>query len=925
MGKKFTTLIPSAFLLASTHFAASAGAVEEALAAWWDFGEGAGTVLHDQSGNGNNGTIHGAIWVERGKGYALKFDGKDDYVDCGAGPSLDLTEALSVELWFRPAALPPGIEPGLAGKGIGPYGLTYYGGACWWYLRPALSDMRAHAPPDIWHHVVGTFDGSTARLYVDGKTRAAATCAPGTKLNKAKNFYIGGGFGWTPLADVAGVCSFKGMIDEVRVYRRALSTEEVRRRYAQMGPAFGFDLTVKPLVSHFAGKVFALLEFRGAEFMTERVIAAVEMARKEDPKAMQTERVEFAPRSTTAEAVIDAAGLKPGEYELRATVTDASGKRIAGATPFTWPEKPSLPGAKILNNMVAELLNVRRARRGEQTYEFVNSGDGWVFFSSSAQTKDGEISVWLEPDPVEGRPVLLHDAGQRGTLEAMRFLRAGSYGLRVRAAGNGSIERLVVRAVPEIGYCFLPAEPLVKEFGPYDRAFLAKDILPNVNCMISESYSWFPKTPEFQAFVRQWRQSGRKWIVRCGGIPGIHVVKKGELTAEKAFSFWASDGSWKDPLLDGIIVDEFSGGADPRFPIWAEAVRRLHAAFPGRTFYPWCGRLYSGEPGRAFMAELIKSGDLFAWEVYLKEQPSQAAAWLFLETRLVQEMLGWREVPGAERHVMVCFGHLMSAPPETLSADPAVDFKVYVDMQFNLLANNPAFWNLGGVMEYHAAFADEESIRWAGKLFRHYCIEGKTEMLSKDYGYRYNPDHIQNADFDQRTEGWTLSLAEPESITVGEFPGLGWMEGRFQRGVEGDHFLRLKRNAKSPNVFSQTLRNLEPGRLYSVRMFTGDYQDLSQSISAEKKHAVAVRIANADVLPELSFQCVFKQRCTAHQIGKFTPSKPAWMNFHRKVFRAKASTATLIISDWAGPDAPGGPIGQELMFNFIEVQPYLTD
>ena len=397
------------------------------------------------------------------------------------------------------------------------------------------------------------------------------------------------------------------------------------------------------------------------------------------------------------------------------------------------------------------------------------------------------------------------------------------------------------------------------------------------------------------------------------------------MTVEKAFSFWASDGSWKDPLLDGIIVDEWAGGADPRFPIWAEAVRRLHAAFPGRTFYPWCARLYSAEPGREFMAALMEAGDLFAWKVYLREQPSQAAAWLLLDTHLVQAMSGWRQVPGAERHVMVCFGHLMSAPPETCSADPSVDFKVYMDMQFNLLANNPAFWGLGGVMEYHAAFADEEYIRWAGRLFRHYCIEGKTEMLSKEYGYRYTPGYVRNADFDQGNEGWTLSAAEPESIAVKEFTRLGFVEGRWAgAGAQGDHFLWLKRSAKSPNVFSQTLRNLEPGRLYAVRMFTADYQDLSRSISAEMKHAVAIRIENADVIPEPSFQQALRQHCRAYQIGKFTMSKPAWINFHRTVFRAKASTARLIISDWPGPDAPGGPIGQELMFNYIEVQPYLA-
>ena len=49
------------------------------------------------------------------------------------------------------------------------------------------------------------------------------------------------------------------------------------------------------------------------------------------------------------------------------------------------------------------------------------------------------------------------------------------------------------------------------------------------------------------------------------------------------------------------------------------------------------------------------------------------------------------------------------------------------------------------------------------------------------------------------------------------------------------------------------------------------------------------------------------------------------MNYHWHVFRAQKNTATLTVSDWTTEKEPGGPIGQELMFNFIEIQPYLGD
>src|SRR5207247_10858949 len=93
--------------------------------------------------------------------------------------------------------------------------------------------------------------------------------------------------------------------------------------------------------------------------------------------------------------------------------------------------------------------------------------------------------------------------------------------------------------------------------------------------------------------------------------------------------------------------------------------------------------------------------------------------------------------------------------------------------------------------------------------------------------------HIQNADFEKGTEGWTLHPAEDGTIAVKSFPRYGRIEGRFMglgRPADpehiGDTFLWMKRSAKGPNMFSQTIKNLEPGRLYSMKMFSCDYQDL---------------------------------------------------------------------------------------------------
>jgi len=250
-----------------------------------------------------------------------------------------------------------------------------------------------------------------------------------------------------------------------------------------------------------------------------------------------------------------------------------------------------------------------------------------------------------------------------------------------------------------------------------------------------------------------------------------------------------------------------------------------------------------------------------------------------------------------------------------------VDFKVYMDMQFHLIANDPAFSGLFGVMEYTASYSDEEIVRWAGRLYRHYCIEGKREMLSPKYGYTYNPGHILNPDFAEGTTGWTLSPAAEGGIATKSMKGYSWLQGRYPETREGDAFLWMKRSPKGPNIVSQEIKGLKPGRLYSLKMFSGDYRDLSEGKSVQQKHALSLQLENVELLPGKCFHHIYPN-CYSHHLGSFNDQHRAWMNYHVRVFRAKGKTAKLAISDWAGPHEPGGPAGQELMLNFIEVQPY---
>jgi len=83
----------------------------------------------------------------------------------------------------------------------------------------------------------------------------------------------------------------------------------------------------------------------------------------------------------------------------------------------------------------------------------------------------------------------------------MRYVKAGQYRLHVEARGAAVVKRITVRAIPALQQAFYGSVPHIQAYGPHDWEMMSKDVLPNVNGMISGAA---PK-PEH---IQPWKEAG---------------------------------------------------------------------------------------------------------------------------------------------------------------------------------------------------------------------------------------------------------------------------------------------------------------------------------------------------------------------------------------------------------------------------------
>ena len=203
------------------------------LVGYWKFDEGSGTTAADSSGNGNSGIlVNGPAWVDGKYGKALNFSGTNQYVTFG-NSSIFLAQRITVEVWVNRTGNKPWaqivstyntypnfggwmIQTNDTGDGV-KFGAVNYGDGLGW-----TDPSKAPIEQNKWYFLVGTFNGTDLSFYLNG---ALVSSTPLSAIQYAP----------TNTTIAGSLYYFAGVVDDVRIWSRALTPEEIWNHYVH-GP-----------------------------------------------------------------------------------------------------------------------------------------------------------------------------------------------------------------------------------------------------------------------------------------------------------------------------------------------------------------------------------------------------------------------------------------------------------------------------------------------------------------------------------------------------------------------------------------------------------------------------------------------------------------------------------------------------------------
>ena len=222
-------LVGAFFLIVNTSFSEHS---YDNITGLWLFDEGEGASAGDSSSQNNEGTIHGATWVDGKFGKALQFDGTDDWVEVQHSETVafEAGTSFSVTVHFKGTK----VGGALAGKNYEdksqatPWYMLWNGGAnnkVTFFLRDSANtsfrpESTTEIGDDAWHFIAGVANADTGKvsIWIDGNMEAEIDFNTGDGYGTAEGvFHIGRHFDRYTA----------GIIDEVALFNVALDEDDI--------------------------------------------------------------------------------------------------------------------------------------------------------------------------------------------------------------------------------------------------------------------------------------------------------------------------------------------------------------------------------------------------------------------------------------------------------------------------------------------------------------------------------------------------------------------------------------------------------------------------------------------------------------------------------------------------------------------------
>ena len=505
-----------------------------------------------------------------------------------------------------------------------------------------------------------------------------------------------------------------------------------------------------------------------------------------------------------------------------------------------------------LNNLVEELENRKLSAGASASIPLAFARDVWLYISAEAE------KVTLDGEELRGLHYPAH--------ETFREVSAGTHVLAVSGAKGGA---LIVRRIPET----LDYQTSAGDF-QRTRVFPAVTSLNGIRIA--------------QGDQTLFRETGHLHI---GSVGMTDFASRADLEARLN-----GCAAMADSFCSGVTCDELNPWSARKMSELAETYWAYRLPV-GKRIYSWVvGKPFFTATDHDAVSAILNIGGgkgRLLNEFYCRTRATEEEARAYVRDWLLGNLRAWERFSPVLRHGYApIFGAYTEMPSgSTVSPHCDVDYRYYLDLQFNLLANEPAFVDIPCTGVWGTNYSDIELKGWTFRLLRHYCVEGQRTMLADAFGLRYRPGHLKNGDFAEGLSGWTVA----GDVRPTQVEGFG-LESELRGGRNmppiGDTFAELR---GSGATIAQKATGLTPGRDYVLTFMTFSPDDARARRKNDRPVRIEVKVKGARIGQEGVFAKARRR-----------PKTPqgATVTGNRVVFTAESSTAEIAFV--LGPDEAVG-------------------